>query len=322
MQPQHLWPKPAEGASADLAPFKPVQSPANEALNVLGETLFFDPGLSKDGSVSCGSCHKAQFAFADNRPISPGVGGRLGRRNAPSLLHVSLWQTLFYDGRSEDLHQQILEPLQDPNEMDSNPALATKRVAEQMRYAALFYNAFGDGQISWLRIVKAIVSFQQSLHSSTVFEEFMQAIEAQQFEQAAKLLTKNQIAGMHLFRTKAGCIRCHNGPLLSDQRFHVTGLHMQGRKWQDLGRYEFTQREADRGAFRTPMLRNVSKTAPWMHHGLFPSLKGIINFYSRIDRVAKNAQKDPSLPALSDKLEAFELSKQERQQLFEFLQIL
>lgn len=138
-------------------------------------------------------------------------------------------------------------------------------------------------------------------------------------------MNDQQLRGLHLFRTKAGCANCHNGPLFTDQKFHNVGLSFYGRRLQDLGRYEFTQAPDDVGAFRTPSLRNVSRTGPWMHNGGFPFLRGIVNFYSaggvrnkpRPDQVG-----DPLFPATSPILQRLDLSREERDDLVAFLETL
>ena len=321
LQPMSRWPKSAEPSGKDLAALPPALQLNKHQID-LGRRLFFDANLSRDKTVSCGSCHLEAYAFGDNKTLSPGVHGRIGTRNSPTLVNVALWNSFFWDSRSSTLSEQILGPLTSPFEMDSTPEIAQQRVSSDPSYRSLFNAAFGTPDISWEKISIAIITFEKSIREEpTTFDLWIAAIKAKDYQSAKSLYTTQQLTGLHLFRTKAGCIRCHNGPLLSDQKTHVTGLHMIGRKFEDLGRWDATNEVTDLGAFRTPTLRYVSRTGPWMHNGLFPSLKGIINFYAhggarpkpRKDQIGK------PFPKISDQLVPFKMTRKERDSIVSFL---
>jgi cytochrome c peroxidase len=324
LKPMAKWPVSAAPAEPDLAPLPPLMR-LNKAKVALGRRLFFDVNLSRDKTVSCSSCHQEKFAFGDNQTLSPGAYGRVGDRNSPSLANMDLWHNFFWDSRSLSLEDQMLGPLKAPFEMDSSTGLAVSRVKENPDYKTLFKAAYGASEITWPHISNAMVVFQKSLRlKPTKFDLWLLAITTKDYQSARKIYTTEQLTGLHLYRTKAGCIRCHNGPLLSDQKTHVTDLHMMGRKYEDLGRSKITKDVNDLGAFRTPTLRYISKTGPWMHHGLFPSLKGILNFYSHGGAKPKPRpeQVNHPFPVLSDKLKPFSITKAERAALLAYLETL
>lgn len=319
LKPQQQWPQRPAEAAEDLAPL-PLPSPQAADDVALGQRLFHDPGLSGDGTVSCASCHQATMAFADNQRISPGVAGRLGKRNAQSLLDVHLWQQLFWDSRASSLEEQARGPLEDPDEMDSSIAHAVTHV--RTTYP-------GYEQVDWWTLASALAAFQRTLtlaeHPKNRLDQFLHAIATRDYRTARETLSTQELEGLHLFRTKAGCIRCHNGPLLSDQQLHVTGLHYYGRSYEDLGAWEQHQHVDNLGAFRTPMLRDLMASRPWMHNGLFNNMLGIINLYShggaRVKPPATQLLPQP-FPQVSAKLVPFELTKEEQEALLAFLQML
>ncbi|RUO61803.1 cytochrome-c peroxidase [Pseudidiomarina insulisalsae] len=319
LQPLQHWPELAEGASEDVAalPEPPAQDPAQVQL---GKRLFHDAGLSLDGTVSCASCHKSSHAFADDQRVTPGVQGRLGKRNAQSLLDVHLWEKLFWDGRAVNLVQQAHMPLEDEVEMASSRAHAVAHVAAN-------YPGFED--VRWPHIARALAAFQRTLtlydHPDNRLDQFLRAVDQGDLATAQASLSDQELHGLDLFRTKAGCVRCHNGPLLSDQKFHVTGFHYYGRRFEDLGLWEIDQRIENLGAFRTPMLRGLMQSRPWMHNGLFDNLRGIVRQYGhggpRPRRPADQPWVQP-YPETTDELVPFSLTREEEDALLAFLQLL
>lgn len=256
----------------------PVPVPESNLLTptkiILGERLFFDPGLSFDGSISCGSCHMPDRFFADDKPLSKGVGGYFGGRNAPSVLNAAYAPHLMWDGRSLSLEDQVRYPLMHPREMRNTPARAVGFLASSPAYAALFRDAFGDETIIWDRVAKAIASFERTLVSgNSSFDRYM-AGEATALSESAK-------RGFELFRGPADCIACHSynkeSPFFSDFEFHNIGLGWADLP--DLGRYEISKQREHKGAFRTPSLRNVAQTAPYMHDGRMASLQEVLEFH-------------------------------------------
>lgn len=282
----------------------------------LGRKLFFEPRLSGSGHVSCISCHHPDTAWADPRRVSHGHGLQTGERNAPSLMNVAHGKRFMWDGRAESLEAQVLLPLAAGNEMAADIEAVPERL-KQAGYAPLFDEAFGNGEISTNRVAEALAAFQRTIVGGrSRFDSFLKG--------SHDALTDQQLRGLHLFRTKGRCINCHNGPNFTDEQFHDLGLSYYGRKFEDLGRYEVTKRPEDVGKFKTPSLRNVTNTAPYMHNGLF-ELEGVLNMYSAgmptLKRKA-DQQDDPLFPTKSPLLHELDLSDAEKADLIAFLEAL
>lgn len=326
LQPQAQWPAMHPLATEDVAPL-PELPELDAALALLGEYLFFDPNLSADRSVSCGSCHKPDQHFADDQRISPGVGGAQGTRTTQMIRNIALWDSLFWDGRTQSLEALVEEPLRAEHEMASTPELAVQRVRENPQYQPLFHAAYTDNGVTWPRIQQAMAEFMRGIGSPpTPYEDFIQAINLEDFAAAAEAMSEQQIQGLHLFRGKAGCVQCHGGALLSDQKLHNIGLTFyQRRKYEDLGAYLITGKAEDVGRFRTPSLRHVAERGPWMHNGLFTDLLGTIRMYSHggpRPRPRGEQVNDPLFPQTSDLLQPFALTTEEEQALLAFLHAL
>ncbi|EKE80643.1 cytochrome-c peroxidase [Idiomarina xiamenensis] len=325
LRPQIMWPALPDDAIADLAMLPAVPAVDTDVL-ALGTRLFHDPQLSSTGDVSCASCHQAAHAFADPQEVSSGSQGAMGKRNAPALVNTRLWRHFFWDGRSPDLVHQAAIPLADPVEMANSTDAVVNYVGNAESYRQLWRSAYADQAVEWRLIAAAIAEFEQQLQSPpNRLDQFLLAIKQQQWQQAKASLTDQELMGLDIFRGKAGCIKCHNGPLLSDQQFHNTGLHYYGRFYEDLGRFEVTANAHDMGKFRTPSLRQLRDTAPYMHNGLFPHLGGIVNMYSHGGARPQPREPLPTpiyYPQTSDLLVPFRLSEEERRALLAFLQML
>jgi len=299
-----------------LPPPQP-QTLAEKARIALGKNLFFDELLSRNKDISCASCHMPELGFADGTRVSTGHNQRQGRRNAPSVVMSSFTQSPFWDGRTHSLEEQALKPIEDPVEMAFTIKELVKRLNASKNYQKRFKDVF-DSEISADKIASALASYQRSLLPyDTAFNHFMQG----QYD----ALDEQQIRGLHLFRTKARCMNCHHGVALSDDKFHNLGLTYYGRKYEDLGRYEVTEREEDIGRFRTPSLRLVSKTGPWMHNGLFPYLGGVINMYDAgmpQPKARVEQQNDFLFPKTSSIIKPLKLTPSEKQDLEAFLRSL
>ena len=315
-QPPQGWPpvEVDEGVEAKeigtLPPLPEVSwhTPASEQL---GKLLFFDPRLSGSGQLACVSCHDPQLGWGDGRRVAAGHDRRAGRRNAMTLLNAAYFERLFWDGRAEGLLDLALQPIQSPLEMNADLADVVARLEDINGYPAVFNEAFGMPDITSERIAKAIASFVRSLVSSpSRFDRFVHG----DYER----LTDQEIEGLHLFRTRARCMNCHNGPRLSDGRFHHTGLSYYGRRFEDLGRFEVTGNPEDRGKFRTPSLRNVRHTGPWMHNGLFTDFTGILRMYN--NGVTFSARVRPGAPELSPLIRPLGLENNEIEALEAFLE--
>ena len=240
----------------------------------LGRYLFFEPRLSQDGTVSCASCHDPATAYSDGRSLSLGIGGAEGRRNAPSLLNVAYRSPLFWDGRVKTLEEQILKVVTNPVEFGSTPEAAIRRLETSRFHRLLYQRAFGTEQITLKGVSQAIASFERTLLSGdSVYDRSRQAGNPW-------LLSVQAHDGLRLFRGRANCSFCHRGSLFSDNRFHNTGVGW-AEEPLDWGRYEVTGREEDRGKFKTPSLRDVEYTAPYMHNGSIENLEDVVDFYDR-----------------------------------------
>ncbi|MFN3881276.1 MAG: cytochrome-c peroxidase [Nitrincola lacisaponensis] len=315
-----FWPKPwiEEGVLwQELGPI-PLLEPQRPAIVALGEKLFFDPLLSASGQIACASCHEPDLAFADGRRVSFGHNRAAGMRNSPSILLSGHFDSQFWDGRAATLEQQVLMPIEDPLEMAFSLSGLRDRLLDTPDYSDGFFTVWQDEVITTERVSEALAAYIRSLPwRSTPFDRFLAGNTGSMSEQA--------IEGLHLFRTKGRCMNCHSGPLMSDQQFHNLGLTYYGRRFEDLGRYGVTGRPEDVGAFRTPTLRGVSRTGPWMHNGLFPNLDGVLRLYNAgMPRPVPDSQTgdDPLFPVTSPLLQPLNLSATELQSLKAFLESL
>lgn len=263
------WPAPHldhSVAPTDLAA-QPLSPVANARLTDLGRDLFHDRNLSANGQTACADCHQPRHGLTQPRASAPGVG-----RNTPTLKAVALRRSWGWDGRHSTLSQAILAPLTDPAEM-ANLHLSQALDRAAPAYAARLSLTFGDADMTSQRVVQSIAAYLTSTVRPNRLDRFLRG------EQGA--LTDAELRGLHLFRTTAGCLNCHSGPTLSDDGFHNLRLSAFGEPSQDLGRWNATGRADDAGRFRTPTLRGIGQTAPYMHSGHFTSLAGVVRFYRR-----------------------------------------
>lgn len=259
--PGQLVPLPREAPA-------PADNPTNPAKVELGKTLFFDPRLSGDNQMSCASCHLPEKAYADGLTVSPGAGGQPLQRNTPSCLNVGFLEALFWDGRAADLEAQALGPLQSVVEMNQDLEELERELAEVPFYRTAFQQVFGtapnrDG------VAKALAAFQRTLISEpSAFDRYLMGDK--------QALTAEEKRGLELFQGDAGCVECHHGPLLSDGKYYRLGLASR-----DEGRAAVTGKRDDRFRIRTPSLRNVAETGPYMHDGSMDTLEEVVTFYFR-----------------------------------------
>jgi cytochrome c peroxidase len=242
-------------------------------LVALGKILFFEPRLSGSGKISCASCHQPELSWTDGRDRSLGHEGTINKRNSPSLQNVWFYKRLFWDGRSSSLEDQAFAPINSESEMHGDMRGLPGRLRRIPGYASLFDSAFGDPGIDPDRVAGALAAFQRTISSrKSKFDLFI--------EGERKALSNNEIRGLHLFRTKARCMNCHHGPLFSDNNFHNTGFG-------DVGLYHVTHREEDRGKMKTPSLRDVAYTGPWLHDGSVTNLSTIISRYNHAKDIGR-----------------------------------
>ncbi len=320
------WPKPNLDATINAAKFQdigilpkttfPASNPFSEEKVFLGKTLFFDPRLSSSGQISCANCHNPELGWTDNLTRSFGHDRQTGGRNAMTILNVSFATTLFWDGRAATIEDQSVMPIQDQLEMKEHLDAAVEKIATIKGYQELFSKAFADKKVSLQNIQKAIATFERTITSPpSKFDKFIAG--------QADLFTDEEVLGLQLFRTKARCINCHNTPYFSDNQFHNDGQTLFGTKNEDFGRYKVTKNKDDIGKFRTPTLREVSRTGPWMHHGHFPSILDVVELYNLGNPAPiqdkYKGTRDSLLPKTSPILQKLNLTKPEVKALVAFI---
>ncbi len=271
----------------------------------LGRRLFFDTLLSSDGKLSCATCHQPAYGFSSPDALPPGVAGRRGRRNAPSLVNRRWGSLQFWDGRAATLEDQALEPIESENELASSVDEVLQKLGEHDEYPALFDEAF-EGGVTRANLATAIAEFERFLVSgNSRIDQFVAARESAD-------LTRSERRGLWVYESKGGCWKCHSGPNYTDEAFHNTGVSW-GREPLDLGRHEVTGEESHMGQFKTPTLRNVALTAPYMHDGSLTTLREVIDFYDRGGNENPNHDR---------KMKRLDLSSQEKEDLEAFLRAL
>ena len=302
--PSSQWPKPwvDEGikwTELSLLPESPL-SPYIDSLQhiiELGKTLFFDPRLSGSEKISCATCHQPELHWTDGKEKSIGHEGAVNKRNSPTIQNSWFYSRLFWDGRSKDLQDQAFAPINSESEMHSEMPDVMRKLRKSKGYKELFKKAFGDEQIDPDRITEAIAVFEKTVVSSkTRFDEFLQGNK--------KALSNSELRGLHIFRTKAKCMNCHSGPLFTDNSFHNIGF-----SGNDEGHYKVSHKEEDTGKFKTPSLRDVMKTGPWMHDGKETDMAAII------ERL--NTSKES--PGVSTLIKSLKLSDRDKADLLAFL---
>ena len=240
----------------------------------LGRYLFFDPVLSADGSVSCASCHDPAKGFADGRAQAVGISGQTLPRSAPSLWNIGFFSTLLWDGSKSSLEEQMQGPLYSPVEMGNNPAQLLEVLNGNPTYRTLFEQALGSSPIALDQIYTAITAFESSLISlNSRYDLYAHGYHA--------ALNEEEIAGLNVFRSfVARCAECHTPPLFSNQQLAVLGVADAPGELIDLGAEVITGDASQRGAFRVPSLRNITRTAPYMHRGQKATLEHAARFYT------------------------------------------
>lgn len=321
--PVASWPRPdidegivwqEMGQVPESAP-EPRDNPSTPAKVELGRKLFFDARLSRQGRVSCASCHDPSKSFTDGRIKAVGEDGMMGRRRTPTLFAAPFAPRLFWDGRAASLEEQVLGPIQNPFEMNHALPDLVARLASLPDYRAPFEAAFGRARVQQQEVAKALAAFVRTIRPEP--GRFTQFLKGQ-----ANALDDKELLGLHLFRTQARCMNCHNGPLLSDMGFHDLGLSFYGGRNQDLGRFEVTRDKAHLGQFRTPSLWGVSKAGPWMHNGIFPKLVGVVTMYNGGMGNVTGSADDPFVPKKSPLIRKLDLSEEEIKALTAWLSTL
>jgi len=283
----------------------PPDNPQTDAKVRLGRQLYFEKRISLDNTIACATCHDPEHGWADPRPVSEGVGGAKGGRNSPTVLNSAYLGVQFWDGREPDLEHQALGPLQNPVEMKMTMPMVLERLKSLAGYVDQFKEVFGT-EPNDQGVAKAIAAFERTVISSnSPYDRYLQGDHS--------AMSASAVRGMNLFRGKAHCMACHSGPNFTDSRFHNLGVGYKDGKFADEGRVAISKRRQDTGAFKTPTLRSIDLTAPYMHDGSETTLEGVIDLY------AKGGIKNPYLDRLVTPLH---LSKQEKADLVAFMKAL
>jgi len=257
----------------------PAENPMTVEGVALGRKLFYDPLLSADNTMSCSTCHKQAIGFAEQRQVSEGITGATGTRNAMALINLGWIRTgLFWDGRAATLEDLVLEPVRNPIEMNSTWAEVESKLNAHDAYPALFQTAYGVDYIDSLTVAKAIAQFLRTLISgNSRFDAW--------YNREETPLNAQELRGFILYTTEgADCFHCHGlGGLITDNQFNNNGLDTV---FSDLGHYAVSGNPIHRGRFRTPTLRNIEMTAPYMHDGRFFTLEEVVEHYSEHVKVS------------------------------------
>jgi len=281
-----------------------TNGPAAKA--TLGRLLFSDPILSKDHTISCASCHKPRFAFADTSAVSKGVAGKKGTRNTPTAMNLLLSNSFFWDGRAGTLEEQALAPIENPKEMNLSLDEALHRLKDNEKYNGYFKEIF-NSEPTKENLGAAIAAFERTLETSdSPFDNW-------KFSNDSTAVSSAVRRGFVVFNAKGKCVQCHFGADLTANEFRNIGL-FNGKNLNDSGRSVITGKAGDIGKFKTPSLRNIAITAPYMHNGLFKTLEQVIDFYNDTKKIVPNAINKDSLLE-----KPLGLTKQEKTDLKAFL---
>jgi len=314
----------------------PLDNPQSPEKIALGREFFNDPQFSQNASISCSSCHLQELAFSDGKSKAVGIKGYTGTRNAPTVANAAFFQTLFIDGRSSSLEDQALQPMLNPIEhglKDSQEILAV--ALKNPHYTEQLQQIFqiSKQEISVEHIAKAIASFERSLvFGNSRFDQYF-------FKQDRTQLSESAARGLRVFKRKGNCANCHeiswNNALFTDNRFYNIGVGfklldtvqeglieslkkgnnfpLSSAQQSELGQFNTTLRLSDIGKFKTPTLRNITLTAPYMHDGSLKSLEEVVEYYD------KGGDKNPYIDSA---IYPLHLSDQEKEDLVNFMQAL
>lgn len=262
----------------------PKNNPLTEAKISLGKQLFFDDRLSRDDTISCASCHDPEKGWSNGEQFATGIRGQVGGRNAPTIINAGYQYYQFWDGRAQHVEGQALGPVQSPIEMDLTLDELETKLGKIEGYRTQFKAVF-KSEVTRDGIAKAIGAFERTILSGDApYDRFKAGDE--------KALSESAQRGKKLFFNKAHCSACHSGGNFSDGAFHNIGVGMDKEK-PDVGRYSVSKLLGDRGSFRTPTLREVAKSGPYMHDGSIKTLKEVVEYYNQGG--VKNDQLDESI---------------------------
>lgn len=284
----------------------PEDNPLTAEKIALGKALYFDTRLSKDGTISCATCHDPETAWTEHRSTSKGIDGQIGGANSPTVINSAYAKSQFWDGRAASLEEQALGPIENPIEMGHDLAVLVGQLAKLPEYEKGFQKAFGTG-VTKEGIGKAIASFERTVLSGNSAYDRFQAGEKD-------ALTATQQRGLEVFKD-AGCATCHRPPLFSNYGFFNAGVGMD-KDEPDQGRKSVTGRDRDLGKFRVPTLREAANTGPYFHDGSVETLEEAVAL------MADGGRDNPNLSGMLKAVGRKGLTERDRDDLVEFLEAL
>ncbi len=252
----------------------PPENPQTTLKILLGKQLYFDKRLSKDNTISCASCHDPAKGWSDAGPTSIGINGQKGGRRAPPVSNAAFLPLQFWDGRAPSLEEQAKGPIQNPVEMGNTHDVMIKTVGDIPGYVEEFKTVFGTEVITTDQVAQAIASFERTVVTTdSPFDRFIRG--------SGDALTNEEKQGLEIFNGKGHCTACHWGSNFTDGRFHNIGVIQKDPAKPDEGRIEITKDPRDKGAFKTPTVRDAALRAPYLHDGSEKSLGSLVEFYNR-----------------------------------------
>lgn len=295
-------PKPPLG----LAPVQwPKDNPYSAEKVELGKLLYFDKRLSGDNTVSCASCHSPRFAYTDGGAVSTGIKGQRGGVSAPTVINRAYSLAQFWDGRAGTLEEQAKGPIQNPIEMGETHENVVKKLNGIQGYRKMFGKVFGSEEITIDNVAKAIATFERTvLSGNSAFDKYSAGNK--------KAMTAAQVRGMDVYFNKAKCDQCHEGINFTSNGYHNLGVGST-KSTPDVGRYAVTKQDKDWGAFKTPTLRDVARTAPYMHDGSLKTLEEVVDYYDKGGQPNRN---------LDEKIVKLNLTAEQKKDLVEFMKAL
>ena len=263
----------------------PPNNPQSSLKILLGKQLYFDTRMSKDNTISCASCHDPAMGWSDAGPTSTGINGQKGGRRSPPVSNAAYSALQFWDGRAPSLEEQAKGPIQNPVEMGSTHEVMIQSVQNIPGYVEEFKQVFGTSVLTVDMVADAIASFERTVVTTdSPFDRYARG--------EKNALSKLEKDGLEVFTGKGHCTACHWGPYFSDGRFHNLGVREYDPAKPDMGRFDVTKNPADKGAFKTPTIRDVALRAPYMHSGSEKTLEDVVDLYDKGGRV-RSANLDP-----------------------------
>ncbi len=300
-----IYPFSAIGEDSIYEPLPEIKKASKGKLE-LGKMLYFDPRLSGSNWISCATCHNPALGWSDGLPRTIGDGQVELGRHSPTIINSGYFEVQMWDGRAKDLEEQALGPIQAKVEMNQDMGELITELKAIPGYVERFKKVYGDSGVTPKNIAKSIAAFERTVVSKNApYDKYWAGDK--------KAMSISAVKGMNLFFGKAKCSICHNGPAFTDSNFHNIGVKQQGPLKEDLGRYNISKEDFDKGAFKTPGLRHVSRTAPFMHDGSEATLEDVIDFYDRGGDVKEN---------LSPFITPLGLTDAEKKDLVEFMKAL